>query len=166
MNLLPERKNMRRLVSALIAGTAVIWLATPRHSAAEEKKAKTELHKQMEQIDTGMKKLRRTLRKKESNPESLEWISKIEQAAIISKQMTPSRAATLPADQQPQFVVAYRKRMAQLVGEMLKMETALLDDDNAKAQDVFKELKTIEEDGHDKFMQDDEKDSPKPDEKK
>ncbi|MDB5333175.1 MAG: hypothetical protein JWP03_4326, partial [Phycisphaerales bacterium] len=75
---------------------AIAMVATPavlcfnRAARAEEKKQKTELHKQMESIDEGMKKLRRSLRKKEANAESLETIVKIEDAAIACKKMSPS----------------------------------------------------------------------------
>ena len=104
-----ENRELDPSVIPLCCRSADAWLAAPRHTSGEEKKAKTELHKQMEQIDKGMKKLRRTLRKKESNAESLEWITKIEEAAIACKQMTPSRATTMPADQQP----AFRRRLSQ-----------------------------------------------------
>ncbi len=166
MSFLPERKLIRQLIPVLLAGSAIAWFMAPYPTAAEEKKVKTELHKQMEQIETGVKKLRRTLRKKESNAESLEIITKIEEAAVACKQMTPSRATTMPADQQPQFVIAYRKGMAGLVGEMVKMETALLDGDNAAAQAILKKLKDVEDEGHDKFKQDDEKDAAKSDDSK
>ncbi len=163
----PSRRFLpNRIFLVLLTVGLIGWLAAPRPTVAEEKKAKTELHHQMEQIDTGMKKLRRTLRKKESNPESLEWITKIEEAAIACKQMTPSRATTLPSDQQAQFVISYRKQMVQLIGTMVKMESALLDDDNAKAQEAYKQLKDMEDEGHDKFMQDDEKDVAKDTDKK
>lgn len=163
---LPQRKKLGRILPVLLAGVSIAWLAAPRPTVAEEKKAKTELHRQMEQIDNGMKKLRRTLRKKESNPESLEWITKIEEAAVACKQMTPSRATTMPSDQQAKFVVSYRKQMVDLIGTMVKMELALLEDDNAKAQEAFKLLKDMEDDGHDKFMQEDEKDAAKDTDKK
>lgn len=154
-----RKSRTGNVVIALCAVAAILWIAAPRNTSGEEKKVKTDLHKKMEVIDNGMKKLRRTLRKKENNPESLELITSIEEAAIACKQMTPSRTTTMPADQQPAFLVTYRKEMAKLVGEMVQMETALLDGDNASAQEVFKKLKDTEEDGHDKFMQSDDKDS-------
>lgn len=123
-----------------------------RRASAEDKKPQTPLGKAMEQIDNGMKKLRRSLRSKEANAQSLETIAKVEQAVLDSKAMTPSRTTTMPSDQQPAFVSDYHKRMAALLISMCNMETAVLDGDNAKAQEIYKQLKQQEEDGHDQFM--------------
>jgi hypothetical protein len=146
------------LIGLMIAVAAGSWplIFSPR-AGAEEKKQKTELNKQMEVIDEGMKKLKRALRKPDQNAVSLQLITKIEEAAVACKGMTPSRATTLPSDQIPSFVVDYRKQMIALVESMCKMESALLDGDNKKAQAVYKELKTQEDDGHDKFMPADDK---------
>jgi hypothetical protein len=108
--------------------------------------------KAMVQIDDGMKKLRRSLRNKDNNAQSLETIAKIELAALECKSMTPSRATTVPSDQQPAYVADFRKRMAALLINMCNMETAVLNGDNAKAQEIYKQLKQQEEDGHDAFM--------------
>jgi soluble cytochrome b562 len=145
---------LRKTVVILMAGLLSFGVAftSSRKAAAEEKKVKSELSKTMEQIDEGMKKLRRTLRTKENNAQSLDTITKIEAAAITCKSLTPSRATTMPADQQPAFVTEYRKQMAALIVNMCNMETALLDGDNTKAQDIFKKLKQQEEDGHDQFL--------------
>jgi hypothetical protein len=123
-----------------------------RHALAEEKKPQTPMAKAMVQIDDGMKKLRRSLRNKDNNAQSLETIAKIEEAALVCKAMTPSRATTMPSDQQPAYLADFRKRMAAVLINMCNMETAVLDGDNAKAQEIYKQLKQQEEDGHDQFM--------------
>jgi glycerol-3-phosphate O-acyltransferase len=140
---------------------AVCCLAIPRVSLAEEK-VKTELNKQMEEMDASFKKLKSSLRSAQTDKQSLEYITKIEQIAIACKSMTPSKAATVPADQHDKFVLAYRKEMAHLVADMAAMETALLDGDRPKAQELYKKLTTDKEDGHDKFLDDDAPDAKKP----
>jgi soluble cytochrome b562 len=144
----------RKTVVLIVAGGWFFGIAQSlSHQAlAEDKKPKSELAKSMEQIDEGMKKLRRLLRNKDNNPQSLETIAKVEEAALTCNSLTPSRATTMPADQQPAFVTEYRKQMAALIVNMCNMETAVLDGDNARAQDIFKQLKQQEEDGHDQFM--------------
>ncbi|HWE93053.1 MAG TPA: cytochrome b562 [Tepidisphaeraceae bacterium] len=147
---------------------AIAMVATPavlcfnRAARAEEKKQKTELHKQMESIDEGMKKLRRSLRKKEANAESLETIARIEDAAIACKKMSPSKTATLPESQRQEFVDKYRHDMANVIATFYQMEVAVLEGNNDKALEIHKSLKGLEEDGHDKFMQDDDKADAKP----
>ena len=154
-------KGLALFLAAAIAAAPAV-LCFNRAARAEEKKQKTELHKQMETIDEGMKKLRRSLRKKESNADSLETIAKIEDAAIACKKMSPSKTATLPESQRQEFVDKYRHDMANVVSALCQMEAAVLEGNNEKAMEIHKSLKGLEEDGHDKFMQDDEKDDAKP----
>jgi len=152
---------MSRKLVVLIAIAAILdglFFLAPRRAVAEDKTPKSDLSKAMEQIDDGMKKLRRSLRSKDNDAASLETIAKIEEAALAAKSLTPRRATTMPSDQQPPFVAEYRKQMASLVISMCNMETAVLDGDDAKAQDIYKQMKQQEEDGHDQFMPED--DSP------
>jgi hypothetical protein len=142
-------------IAALLSG---LLFHASRRALAEDKTPKSDLSKSMEQIDDGMKKLRRSLRSKDANAASLETIAKIETAALAAKSLTPERATTMPSEQQPAFVGEYRKEMDALLISMCNMETAVLDGDNAKAQDIYKQMKQQEEDGHDQFMPSD--DSP------
>jgi soluble cytochrome b562 len=150
-----RNKPVRLMLAAMVVFPSALLISIARSAAAETKK--TELHDKMEQIDESMKKLRRTLRSADSNAESLELISKAQQAAIACKAMTPSRAATVPEPERKKFVAEYRKQMAGVIGQMLQMEIAVLDGNNEKAQQIHKELKTLEEKGHDKFMQEEDK---------
>lgn len=131
----------------------VVCVSLPRSAFAEEKQ-KTELHKQMEEMDKSFKQLKRTIRSAAQDKQSLELIGKIEQLAVSCKALTPSKTKTEPADKQEKFVLAYRKEMAHLIADMCAMETALLDGDHAKAQELYKKIDTDKEDGHDKFMED------------
>jgi hypothetical protein len=140
------------VIAALVGG---VYFSAARRAVAEDKTPKSDLAKAMEQIDDGMKKLRRSLRSKDNDAASLATIANIEQAALTAKSLTPRRATTMPSDQQPPFVAEYRKQMAALVIAMCNMETAVLDGDNAKAQDIYKQMKQQEEDGHDQFMPED-----------
>lgn len=118
--------------------------------AAPEQKD-TELAKQMEQIQDNMKKLRKSVKSASDNATSLELLTKIQQATVASKAQTPARAAQVPEAERPKFVAEYRKAMASLLQELCKIETAILDGDNAKAEELFKTLKKVEDDGHEKF---------------
>jgi len=144
----------RKTVVLIVAGVVVMGALffQSRHALAEDKKPQTPMGKAMVQIDDGMKKLRRSLRNKDNNAQSLETIAKVEEAALECKSMTPSRATTMPSDQQPAYLTDFRKQMAALLINMCNMETAVLDGDNAKAQQIYKQLKQQEEDGHDQFM--------------
>ena len=151
---------MQITTSRLLRGSAVaialLCVSAPRLSQAQEHKEKTELHERMEEMDKAFKQLKRTIRNEANDKQSLELLSKIEQLAVTCKGMTPSKTKAEPADKQEKFVLAFRKEMTHLLGDFCAMETALLDGDHAKAQELYQKLADDKEKGHDKFMDDDE----------
>ena len=131
------------LAGVLLAAPAVTRLA----SAAED----TELAKQMEQMDDEMKKLRKSLKDPAANAASLEALTKLQELTVASKSLVPTKAAALPEAEKAKFVAAYRKDMAGLLAAYAQIEVAVLDGENAKAEELFKGLKKIEDDGHEKY---------------
>ena len=151
----------------LIVATAAI-LALPlttlnRRAGAEEPKKtevkvqKSELNNEMEDMDEAMKKLRRSIRKVEQNEASLKLLTEIQLKAVNSKAMIPTKTAKMPEADRAKFVLAYRKEMAAVIIDLCQMEQALLDGDNAKAQEIYKAIGEREDKDHDQFMQKDEK---------
>ena len=138
---------------------AAMTLCKVQVARAEEKVKKTELNNAMEEMDDAMKKLKRTIRKAETNKESLKLISEIQKQSLLSKDMTPTKTDKLPEADREKFVKAYRKEMAAVIVDLCQMEQAILDGDNAKAQEIYKALVEREDKGHDQFM-------PKKEEKK
>jgi len=148
------------LISALLAAPmSLVFCTTVR--AEEEKKQKSELHKKMEVIDEGMKKLSRTLKKTDQNEVSLKVIDQITGLAKECKEMTPSHAAKLKGAEKTKFLEDYRKSMTQLIDTMEQMKKAVVAGDNDKAREIRKSLKDMEETGHDKFMESDDRDAAK-----
>ena len=154
----------KKIVSAAVIGACFLGgpavfrptaarAAAPAAEKKEPKKADTELAKQMEVIDQGMKKLRRSLRQKEQNAQSLELITQMQAAALACKAQTPVMTPTIPEAQRAKWLADYRKQMAQLLSEITNMEVALLDGDNEKAQQIHKKLGEMEDAGHEKFTQ-------------
>ena len=149
------QKTCSRIIRGSVIAVAFLCIAAPRISFAEEKK-KSELHERMEEMDKAFKQLKRTIRSEAQDKQSLELLGKIEQLAVTCKGMVPSKTKTEPADKQDKFVLAFRKEMAHLIGDFCAMETAILDGDHAKAEQLYKKLADDKENGHDKFMDDDE----------
>jgi hypothetical protein len=157
--------RFRNTVAPLLVGAALLAAvpfglnaAAPAAAAEAEKKktaaSDTELAKQMEIIDEGMKKLRRSLRQPEQNAESLEMIGKMQAATVASKGMVPVMAKGINNEaERAKFVAAYRKDMAAMLAEIAQLEIALLDGDNKKAQELHKSLSDREDSGHEKFTQ-------------
>jgi soluble cytochrome b562 len=148
------------LAASVLAGRPLFTpvVATAAAAAQDDEKSKvkdldTELAKQMEVIDEGMKKLRRTLRKAESNKESLEWIEKIEKAATKSKDLSPAMAAKIPEAERAKWVENYKKDMDAFIKSVGEMKAAVKDGKNDKAQEVYKALKEQEDKGHEKYTE-------------
>lgn len=139
-----RRVGLIVMCAALLAAPCGLRVAA---AAAED----TELAKQMEEMQDHLKKLRRSLKSPEENAASLESLAKIQQATVAAKSETPAKAAQVPEAERAKFVAGYRKDMAALLEHLCKIEVALLDNDNAKAEDLFKEIKQIEDDGHEKY---------------
>ena len=158
---------MNRAKNALLMLAAAASLALPLNSLTrramaeepkkEEKVQKSELNNTMEDMDEVFKKLRRSIRKAEQNEASLKLIQELQTKAVSCKDMVPTKAAKVPEADRAKFVVAYRKEMAAVIIDLLQMEQALLDGDNAKAQEIYKAIGEREDKDHDQFMQKEEK---------
>jgi soluble cytochrome b562 len=134
---------------ALLA--AALLVIAPVNSRFAQAAEDTELMKQMEAMQDHLKKLRKSIKDPKENAASLETLTKFQEATVISKQQVPARAAMVPEAERPKFIAAYRKDMAALLEHLCKIEVAILDGDNAKAEELFKGLKKIEDDGHEKY---------------
>jgi hypothetical protein len=145
--------NKSVLFTLLAAALMAIAPATPRVAFAAEPKADgdTELAKQMEEIQDNLKKLRKTVKDAAANKDTLETLSKLQTLTVSSKALVPAKAAAVAEGERAKFVAGYRKEMAALLEHLCKIETAVLDNDNAKADELFKGLKKIEDDGHEKY---------------
>jgi hypothetical protein len=146
------------MLSAMVGAPAGMQVARAAAAAQDDKEKKvadldTELAKQMEVIDSGMKKLRRSLRKPESNKESLETIEKVHAAAVKSKDMTPAMASKIPEAERAKWVAAYKKDMEAMIKTVEEMRDAVKDNKNDKAQELHASLKKQEDKGHEKYTE-------------
>ena len=143
--------NLKRNVAwVLLAGLVVASPLAVRPALAADD---TELAKQMEVMQDAQKELRKSVKSADGNATSLEALTKYQQATIAAKALVPAKAAKMPEAEKAKFVAAYRKDMAALLVHLTQIETAVLDGDNAKAEELFKGLKKIEDDGHEKFSE-------------
>jgi soluble cytochrome b562 len=150
-----------RSVSAFAAVVLLAVFAAPPlgaadHKPTEEKVKKGPMAEHMETIDDAMGKLRRTIRKAELNADSLKLLQEMQQEAVVCKGMVPPMAAKIPEAQRQQFLANFRKDMDRFVIALSNMEIAILDGENGKAQDIYKTLKTLEDEGHDKYKEQEE----------
>ena len=133
--------------------TAALLVIAPVNSRFAEAADDTELAKQMEIIQDEQKALRKTIKSAAENAASLAALDKMQQATVASKALVPAKAKSVPEADRAKFLAGYRKDMAAMLEHLCKIEVALLDNDNAKAEELFKGLKKVEDDGHEKYSE-------------
>ena len=139
----------------LIASTALVPITTSVVShPIDDEEEETPLHTEMEEIKNAIGKLRRSLRKLEKSEESLEWIAKLEMAAIKAKSYIPAMAPKVPEAERAEFIKSYRKEMIVFMGHILELEKAVLDGDMDKIKTTFKQVRDMEGSSHEKFTED------------
>ena len=74
--------------------------------------------------------------------------------------MMPTKISKLPEADRKKALAGYQAAMTALIDTMGQMKKAIEAGDNKKALELHKSLKDQEDDGHDKFMEDDQKDMP------
>lgn len=152
------------LTASLTFAPALALLTFPPAARAADEKADAkkdgkekkegpeyELQKHMEVMDESMKKLRRTLRAADQNAESLKLIGEVKKAAEACKPLVPTMVKDVPAGERDKFVASYRKDLEAFIAEVGKIETAVKAGKNDEANEIYKKLKEMESDGHEKY---------------
>ncbi len=108
----------------------------------------------MLELESALKKLRRSIRKEEEDAASLASLQRIQEAALRCKTLVPALAADLPEAERPAFLRAYRREMAAFLEKAVACEIALLDGDREKARALQKALADMETPAHERFTAD------------
>ena len=145
--------SMAGVVLSLVFVTTPVTRADAPKAAGEHVQ-KGELNERMSDAEDLYKKLRRTVRKAESNAESLELIAKVQALLTKCKEMTPSKAETVPAADREQFIANYKKDLAAVIDKFDEMKKAINAGDNSKASEIYKDMTAAEEAGHEKYVPD------------
>ncbi|MFO0980965.1 MAG: hypothetical protein U1E76_04310 [Planctomycetota bacterium] len=142
----------RALGCAWIGMMLLAALALAPLGAMAQKGGKdTELEKHMEAMDDHFKVLKKDVKDAAKNASSLEHVIEMQKQAIHCKLEKPKMTATLPEAERAKFALEFRKQLIVLEHKLRDLEMALLDNDNARAADVYKELEKIQDAGHEKF---------------
>ena len=127
--------------------------AKPTPKPADTHVQKGELSERMSDVEDLYKKLRRSIRKADTNAESLETIAKIQALMGQAKAMTPAWAAKMPEADRAKFVASYRDDMTAAIAQFDEMATAIKASDNAKAGEIYKKITAMQDAGHEKYIE-------------
>ena len=144
--------RMRRFWLMAFAIVMSFAISAPLVRAADDKtKGDTPLEDEMIAANVAMKKLKTQITDASKNASSLQLIWEMQKHFVAAKGMEPAR--TKKESDKAKFVADYRKAMVNLMSEMLKMETAVLDNKNDEAAAILKNIGKVKADGHDKFQE-------------
>ena len=113
------------------------------------------LEEAMSNIKSKLRKVKRALRAEDSVA-ALAGIGALEEAAIAAKKLEPAMATEEKDEAKKAALVKYfRLQVIELIGEMLKIEKALIEGDLEAAGKGVTKLQKIEHEGHERFGVDD-----------
>jgi soluble cytochrome b562 len=144
--------NMR-IRNLLVLALTLVMTGGLAVAQEDKEKGASVLEDEMIAANKVMKTLRTQIADPSKNASSLQMIEQMQKHFLAAKGMEPLRAKKVSESERPKFLTEYRKAMVMLMGEMLKMEQAILDGKNDEAEKVFKGLTKIKTDAHEKFQE-------------
>ena len=144
--------RMRKFWLMAFAIVMTFAICAPLVRAADDKtKGDTPLEDEMIAANKALKTLKTQITDASKNQLSLQLIQEMQQHFLAAKRMEPARAKK--ETDKAKFLADYHKAMINLMSEMLKLESAVVDNKNDEAAAILKNLNKIKSDGHDKFQE-------------
>lgn len=154
--------KFRFVVSGLLLAQIVAFQAVraqpPGPPPSNWSEPKTPLEKDMHQIASAVRKLKKQIGDADQNASSLDLVAQIRAAAVAASGETPSYAADKPESERAAFVADFQSDMKDFVAKVDTLADALKANDNDSAAKIFKDLLDAERKGHKEFQ----KPKPKP----
>jgi soluble cytochrome b562 len=124
--------------------------ATPSVAPDDDDK-KTDLEMRMDRMNKAFRKLKKQVADPTQNASSLELVATMQAAAKEAMDLTPAKAADLPADQQAKFTDDYKAGMKGMQDELTKLSDALTAGKNDDAVKIVAEIFDLEKKDHKEF---------------
>ena len=134
---------------ALAAAVAGSSLVTGTVALADDHE---KMEEAMDVINTGHKKLKKSVTVAAENKASIGMLREMMQSAMVAKTLTPERAGQTPEAQRAKFIAEYQKAMNGLILDLINIENALLDGNNAEAEKLVKKLDQVKKTSHEAFQ--------------
>ena len=144
--------RMRKFWLMAFAIVMSFAISAPLVRAADDKtKGDTPLEDEMIAANKALKVLKTQITDASKNQSSLQLIAEMQKHFLAAKGMEPARAKK--ESDKAKFLADYHRAMINLMSEMLKLESAVVDNKNDEAAALLKSLNKIKSDGHDKFQE-------------
>lgn len=153
---LPRKISIAPMPLALVVAAALLGASLIAPARADQADKDKPVTKMMEQINHNYKTLSREARHKKFDDQSLKLVMEMEDLALKCMHEDPPMAEKpdkVPPAKKAQFILEYRKAMAQMVSSLMDLEIALRGNNADLAKELVEKLKTEKTDGHAKFTE-------------
>ncbi|MCX5662449.1 MAG: cytochrome b562 [Planctomycetota bacterium] len=156
-------KSRPMMILAALAAIALAPLALsvsmpdPAEAQAQSQPAASEhgaaggLEDHMKKMNRSFKTLKRASADGKLTKESAALVADMEAHALACKDLVPPMASKLKGDEQAAFVLGYKKKLIEAIGQMLQLEVALLEGKNAEAATLLTAINLTEKQGHEAY---------------
>ena len=144
-------RSRRLWMLLIVAGAIALPLSMTQPTTADDD---SPLEKAMETINSHYKMLRREARKGEYGEDTVQRLKEMQHAAIESMHEVPAILKKIPAGEQKQFMIDYRKANMEMAIHFMKMDIAYAEgklEEFGKMIDEMGDLKSV---NHEKFVED------------
>jgi soluble cytochrome b562 len=129
--------------------------AAPAVAPADEKK--TDLDLRMDRVSKAFRKLRKQVSDPTQNASSLALLATMQAALAEAVDLTPEKAADVPADQKAKFMEGYKAGIKGMQDEFTKLGDALTAGKNDDAAKIVADIFALEKKDHGDYRRPDDK---------
>ena len=121
-------------------------------AAAPSGEKHTELEKQMGGVAKAMRTLRKQITDATKNDSSIDLVQKMIDGLKGGLDMTPAKAADVPADQKADFIAKYKKGIQDMIDKLTALQADLKAGKNDAAANDLKDIQATEKQDHKEFQ--------------
>jgi len=119
--------------------------------AQEAETAAGSLKQTMKQAGTLFKAIGATLADPSKNTENAAKAQQMSELFKMAQTFTPDHIQHIPAAQQAEALKGYQEMIQKVIDHALALQQAFVNNENAQAAAIYKEMKDLKQDGHDQF---------------
>lgn len=109
------------------------------------------LKQSMKEIDRYYKSIGRSLKDPSKNLENAAAAAQMSSLFKQAKEQLPDLIATLPEAHRAEAATSYQNMILQMIDLTDQLQQAFLANDNARAGEIYLQIKELKREGHDKF---------------
>ncbi len=141
----------RRLTGLQVFGFAVLAVPAALALFAEPPKKSPGIKTEMSKMKDGLKALSKDLADPKKTAACLDTVMSMEDAMQMCKLNEPPTAAKLEKEEKAKNIAEYKKALIGVQRDLLDLETAILDNDMKKAQELADKVASDKGPAHEKF---------------